>query len=46
MTALIDDAASPDGAMAAYKTQGITTIEIALRRMVALIGAAPEFGFR
>ena len=46
MTALVNDVAGPAGALAAYRTGGIATIETALRRLVALIGSAPEFGFR
>ncbi len=46
MTALIEDAASPTGAMAAYASGGALNIENALRRLVALIATSPEFGVR
>ena len=46
MTALIEDAASATGAMAAYASGGALNIENALRRLVALIATSPEFGVR
>jgi hypothetical protein len=46
MAALIADAASPLGAMGAYASGGITNIEQALKRLVALIGCSAEFGIR
>ncbi|TAL04022.1 MAG: DUF1800 domain-containing protein [Rhodospirillaceae bacterium] len=46
MAALIGDVAAPGGALAAFKIGGITDIEIALRRLVSLIGASPEFAMR
>ncbi len=46
MAALVDDATSYYGVMAAYASGGVTNIENGLRRLIALIGCAPEFGFR
>jgi len=46
MRALIGDVAAPGGALDAFKAGGITDIEIALRRLVSLIGASPEFAMR
>lgn len=46
MKALIDDALAPIGVMAAYRSGGITNIENALRRLVVLIAASPEFALR
>ncbi len=46
MAALIEDAATPGGAMAAYASGGALNIENALRRLVALIATSPEFGVR
>ncbi|MDX2141997.1 MAG: DUF1800 family protein, partial [Rhodospirillaceae bacterium] len=46
MNALIVDAASATGAMGAYASGGITNIENALKRLVALIGCSAEFGIR
>jgi uncharacterized protein (DUF1800 family) len=46
MTALIQDAASPTGALAAYASGGVLNIENALRRLTALIATSPEFGVR
>jgi len=45
MAALLDDVAAPTGAMNAMKG-GITDKEFALRRLVALIAASPEFAMR
>jgi hypothetical protein len=46
MQALIDEALSPIGVVAAYRSGGITNIENALRRLTALIAISPEFGLR
>jgi uncharacterized protein (DUF1800 family) len=46
MSALITDAASATGAMGAYASGGITNVENALKRLVALIGCSAEFGIR
>ncbi|MBL8643367.1 MAG: DUF1800 domain-containing protein [Rhodospirillaceae bacterium] len=46
MSALIEDAAGPVGAMAAYASGGVLNIENALRRLTALIATSPEFGLR
>jgi uncharacterized protein (DUF1800 family) len=46
MAALVNDANAPDGLMHAIKHGGITDTEFALRRLVSLIGAAPEFAVR
>jgi uncharacterized protein (DUF1800 family) len=46
MQALIDEALTPIGVVAAYRSGGIANIENALRRQAALIAASPEFGMR
>jgi hypothetical protein len=46
MAALITDAKAPHGLMEAFASPGIANHEVTLRRLVALIGCSPEFGFR
>jgi hypothetical protein len=46
MKALIEDVGAPGGALAAVRSGGITNAENALRRLVSLIGASPEFAMR
>lgn len=47
MSTLINDVTNPTfGALAAFTSGGVTNIENSLRRLVALIGCAPEFGIR
>lgn len=46
MSALAKDILGPIGVVAAYESGGITNIESSLRRLVALIGASPEFALR
>lgn len=46
MNALVNEALTPIGVVAAYRSGGINNIETALRRMVGLIGASPEFALR
>jgi hypothetical protein len=46
MQALIDEALTPIGVVAAYRSGGINNIETALRRLTSLIAISPEFGVR
>jgi uncharacterized protein (DUF1800 family) len=46
MAALVADANARGGIMEAFASPGIANREFTLRRLVALIGCAPEFGFR
>ena len=46
MQALIDEALTPIGVVAAYRSGGIANIENALRRLTSLIAISPEFGMR
>ncbi len=46
MQALIDEALTPIGVLAAYRSAGINNIETALRRLTSLIAISPEFGMR
>ncbi len=46
MQALITEALTPIGVVAAYRSSGVANIENALRRLTSLIAISPEFGMR